>query len=131
MPKWPDSVVSVEISNGEIEAILRKHPFFIKTGGAKILCLEDGRALIVSIGITDASKSPIASRTIAESKARAALVSQVNGVKVFTERDLSMKPLRRFRSTVNRPLSSVNRPSASVLHPQEKSKDLASLELGS
>lgn len=88
MPKWPDSVVSVEISNGEIEAILRKHPFFIKTGGAKILCLEDGRALIVSIGITDASKAPIARRTIAESKARAALVSQVNGVKVFTEKRL-------------------------------------------
>ena len=95
MPKWPDSLVDIEISNGEIEAILRRHPFFIKTGGAKILRLEDGRALIVSIGMTDAAKSPIARRTIAESKARAALVSQVNGVKVFTEKRVDEKTITK------------------------------------
>ena len=95
MPKWPDSVVDIEIGNDEIEAILRRHPFFIETGGAKILRLEDGRALIVSIGMTDAAKSPIARRTIAESKARAALVSQVNGVKVFTEKRVDEKMITK------------------------------------
>ena len=95
MPEWPDSVVDVEITNNEIEAILRRHPFFIKTGGAKILRLEDGRALIVSIGMTDASKEPIARQIIAESKARAALVSHVNGVKVFTEKRVEEKTITK------------------------------------
>ena len=91
IPDWPDSIVDVEIGDEEIEAILRRHPFFIKTGGAKILRLEDGRALIVSIGMTDAAKPAVARRTIAENKARSALAAHVNGVRVFTEKRLDEK----------------------------------------
>lgn len=89
VPTWPDSLSDVMISNGEIEAILRRHPFFIETGGAKILRLADGKVLVVSIGMTDAAKSPMSRRTISESKARAALISYVNGVTVFTETQIN------------------------------------------
>ena len=96
LPPWPDTVADIKICDGETEAILRRHPFFMETGGAKILRLEDGKALIVAIGMTDAAKSPVARRTIAESKARAALVSQVNGIKVFTEKRLDEKNVTKI-----------------------------------
>ena len=85
MPAWPDSLSDVKIPNAEIEVILRRHPFFVETGGAKILRLADGKVLVASIGMTDATKAPMARRTISERKARAALISHVNGTKVFTE----------------------------------------------
>jgi len=90
-PAWPDTITDIKICDGETEAILRRHPFFIETGGAKILRLENGKALIIAIGMTDAAKPPVSRRTIAENKARAALVSQVNGIKVFTEKRLDEK----------------------------------------
>ena len=96
IPDWPDSVVDVEIGDEEIEAILRRHPFFIKTGGAKILRLEDGRALIVSIGMTDAAKPTVARRTLAKSKAQSALMTHVNGIRVFTEKRLGEKTFATF-----------------------------------
>lgn len=91
MPEWPASVTNAKISDKEIESILRKYPFFVETGGAKLLHLEDGRILMVAVGMTDAAKSKIARQTVAESKARAALVSEVNGIKVFAEKRLDEK----------------------------------------
>ena len=96
MPTWPETVTSVKICDSEIEAILRRHPFIVETGGAKVFHLEDGRVFVVAIGMTDAANPAVSRLTIAESKARAALVSKVNGVRVLTETRLSEKSVSKI-----------------------------------
>lgn len=84
-PEWPAAVADVSFDDPDVENFLCRYPFLMETGGAKIVRLADGMALVISIGMTDAAKSPLARRTVAEQKARAALVTAANGVRVYTE----------------------------------------------
>lgn len=99
LPPWPDSVADAKINGREMEKYLREHPFLLETGGAKLVRRADGRLLVVSIGMIDASKPPLLRRKMAENRARTALVSLGNKIRVYDFASHSEKAVTSLSDT--------------------------------
>lgn len=81
---WGEQFSEVKFDNQDIAHILHRNPFFMETGGAKIIRMADGRVLAIAIGMIDASKPKTMRKKMAENRARSALVSAVHGIRTYT-----------------------------------------------
>lgn len=88
---WAAQFSEVKFDNQQIAQFLHKNPFFMETGGAKIIRMADGRVLAIAIGMIDVSKPKTMRKKMAENRARSALVSSVHGVRTYTSSMYSEK----------------------------------------
>lgn len=88
---WGEQFSEVKFDNQDIAHILHRNPFFMETGGAKIIRMADGGVLAIAIGMIDASKPKTMRKKMAENRARSALVSEAHGIRTYTSSTYSEK----------------------------------------
>lgn len=89
--QWPDNFAEVKFDNDEIAGFLHGYPFFMESGGVKIVRLADGRVLAIAIGMIDATKPKTIRKKMAGDRAISALVSAVHGIRTYTSSKYSEK----------------------------------------